>query len=95
VADFIATRRELQATNRQIAADQKHLRGLLIKLVDTLRTLQRANVAYCDSLRFVSPSTALLRTEDDPLSPDAERLVAEAHEIPDRLRDRLVAVRED
>ena len=37
----------------QVALDKAYLRSLVVKLSDTLMMLQRANVAYRDSLRFI------------------------------------------
>jgi hypothetical protein len=68
MADIIATLRVMRSARDQIAADRARLRLLSVKVSETLLTLQRANIAYRDSLRLISPVQPAQRlAEPDPL----------------------------
>jgi len=56
MADIVATRRVLQAATALIASARAHLERLSIKLSKAQETLQQANIAYRDSLRFITPA---------------------------------------
>jgi len=67
----------------QVALDKAYLRSLVVKLSDTLMMLQRANVAYRDSLRFI-------RSLPEPDRLEPEQTESAGHIAQDRV-SRLTA----